>query len=282
MNVSHIHNRTVFAAYHPLIHPPAMLVKGVCAVAVRFNLISAPPSRGGAEACSDRRIMLAKSLPLGNSFAALKPPPPLVANSRKNFCHQKRAAAICHDRGPPARQPECRCPSRARRQRPLSSTQARVHCGMPRALPPRSSVHRGACCWATLATCPANSCRPLLPAAPPPPLPLVRRRRPPRAPITCSTRVIVRSPCSGAANPWSAWRGCASAPMLAPSPLNPLALRAASSTSLQPCRGSLPATPPHAPVPAPILLPPTWPAPAMHPGRLRRRLQAPSSRAQPV
>ena len=52
-----------------------MLVKGVCAVAVRFNLISAPPSRGGAEACSDRRIMLAKSLPLGNSFAALKPPP---------------------------------------------------------------------------------------------------------------------------------------------------------------------------------------------------------------
>ena len=75
MNVSHIHNRTVFTAYHPLIHPPAMLVKGVCAVAVRFNLISAPPSRGGAEACSDRRIMLAKSLPLGNSFAALKPPP---------------------------------------------------------------------------------------------------------------------------------------------------------------------------------------------------------------
>ena len=32
-------------------------------------------SHGGAEACSDRRIMLAKSLPLGNSFAALKPPP---------------------------------------------------------------------------------------------------------------------------------------------------------------------------------------------------------------
>ena len=169
---------------------------------------------------------------------------------------------------------------------------------MPRALPPRSSVHRGACCLATLATCPANSCRPLLPAAPPPPLPLVRRRRPPRAPITCSTRVIVRSPCSGAANPWSAWRGCASAPMLAPSPLNPLALRAASSTSLQPCRGSLPATPPHAPVPAPILLPPTAPPPpctqvgfgAVFRPPLREpsltlslphRLQAPSSSAQP-
>ena len=100
------------------------------------------------------------------------------------------------------RQPECRCLSRARRQRSLDSSQARAHCGMPPPLPPRSSVHR-------------------LPTLGPP------------------------------------GGSCASAPVLAPSPLNPLALRAASSTSLQPCRTSFPAPPLHAPVPAPILLPPT-------------------------
>ena len=125
---------------------------------------------------------------------------------------------------------------------------------------------------------------PAVPCFLPPHLPSSPRAQTP--PTSCSHHVLHAchrslALLSGAANPWSAWRGCASAPMLAPSPLNPLALRAASSTSLQPCRGSLPATPPHAPVPAPILLPPTWPAPAMHPGRLRRRLQAPSSRAQP-
>ena len=77
---------------------------------------------------------------------------------------------------------------------------------------------------AALATCPAHSCRPLPSALPPSPCPHVLRRRPLRAPSTCSALVIVCSPCSGAANPWATcggavpWHLCWHRPLPPPLP----------------------------------------------------------------
>ena len=149
--------------------------------------------------------------------------PPLVANSRKNFFHRQRAAAICFDHGPPARQRQRRCLPRARRQRPLISAQrerAVVRLLLSHFAPPCIVASVAA----ALATCPAHSCRPLPSALPPSPCPHVLRRRPLRAPSTCSALVIVCSPCSGAANPWATcggavpWHLCWHRPLPPPLP----------------------------------------------------------------
>jgi len=156
-----------------------------------------PPGRG--QAARSRRPPSPPPWPTRILFVSPpKPPPPLVANSRKNFFHRQRAATICFDH----RQPERRCLPRSRRQRPHSSAQARARRGTPPPHPPRSHMLRCAGCCCCCRHLPCHSRRPLLPAIPPSPLPLVRRRRPPRAPITRSTHVIRLSPCSGAAIPW--------------------------------------------------------------------------------
>ena len=116
---------------------------------------------------------------------------------------QQRAAASCYGRA--AMQPARRrlsCLRSATTSSPFIARRERAVVGVPPPLPLRSSVHRGVPAAAAPATCPAYSwCSP--PPAPPhplPPSPHVLRRRPTRAPSTCSALVIVCSSCLDFAN----------------------------------------------------------------------------------
>ena len=124
---------------------------------------------------------------------------------------------------------------------------ARARRGTPPPLPLRSSVHRGVCrCCSRHLSCPLLS----PPAFCPPTLSLSPRAQTP--PTSCSLHVLrachrllaLLRRCQSLGH---LWRGCALAPVLAPSPPTPLALRVASSTSVHPLCGSVLATPLHAP-----------------------------------
>jgi hypothetical protein len=117
--------------------------------------------------------------------------------------------------------------------RKLSSPETKDHVARTKHQLAKSEMRRG-----PFASAPGQ-------ALPPSPCPHVLRRRPLRAPSTCSALVIVCSPCSGAANPCGAvpWHLCWHRVLPPP----PLGLRVASSTSVHPLCGSVLATPLHAP-----------------------------------
>ena len=122
--------------------------------------------------------------------------------------------------------------------RKLSSPETKDHVARTKHQLAKSEMRRG-----PFASAPGQ-------ALPPSPCPHVLRRRPLRAPSTCSALVIVCSPCSGAANPCGAvpwhlcWHRVLPPYWLLPPPLG---LRVASSTSVHPLCVSVLATPLHAP-----------------------------------